>query len=88
VELYQGGEYWLYRKKYTDMRLVMAPELQAAFYGGISTTSPIRATPWTSRSSASRERQPCGPSAFSNGRDGADDGELVFVAGHRAIPTA
>ena len=35
VELYQGGEYWLYRyKKYTDIRLVMAPELQAAFYGG------------------------------------------------------
>jgi|CXWL01.1.fsa_nt_gi hypothetical protein len=35
VELYQGGEYWLYRyKKYTEMRLVMAPELQAAFYGG------------------------------------------------------
>ena len=37
VELYQGGEYWLYRyKKYTDMRLVMAPEVQAAFYGGDS----------------------------------------------------
>ena len=35
VSLYNGGEYWLYRyKKYTDLRLVMAPERQAAFYGG------------------------------------------------------
>lgn len=35
IELYEGGEYWLYRyKKYTDVRLVMAPELQAAAFGG------------------------------------------------------
>jgi len=35
VSLYYGGEYWLYRyKKYTDVRLVMAPERQAAYYGG------------------------------------------------------
>lgn len=35
IELYNGGEYWLYRyKKYTDIRLVMAPELQAAQFGG------------------------------------------------------
>ena len=35
VSFYQGGEYWLYQYKvYTDVRLVFAPEQQAAFYGG------------------------------------------------------
>ena len=35
VSLYQGSEYWLYRyKKYTDVRLVFAPEQQIAFFGG------------------------------------------------------
>src|SRR2546428_11177007 len=35
VTLYQGAEYHLYRyKKYTDVRLVFAPENSIAFFGG------------------------------------------------------
>jgi len=35
VTLYQGGQYNLYRyKKYTDVRLVFAPEFEIAFLGG------------------------------------------------------
>ncbi|MCE7962793.1 MAG: S46 family peptidase, partial [Acidobacteria bacterium ACB1] len=35
ISFYSGGEYWLYRfKKYTDLRIVFAPEEQISFFGG------------------------------------------------------
>ncbi len=35
VELYEGGQYWLYKyKRYTDIRIVFAPEKNIAGFGG------------------------------------------------------
>ena len=85
VELYQGGEYWLYRyKKYTDIRLVMAPEIQAAFYGGDpdNFTYPRYALDFAFFRVYEGEKPLMIDHFLKWSADGAAEGDMVFVSGH------
>jgi hypothetical protein len=85
IPLYQGGEYQLYTyKKYTDVRLVFAPEQQAAFFGGDpdNFTFP-RHDLDICIMRAYENGKPAKPAAYlSWTRTGAEDGDLVFVSGN------
>ncbi len=85
VTLFQGGKYHLYRyKKYTDVRLVFAPEQQAAFYGGDPDNFEY----------PRYDLDICFFRAYENGQPakvehyltwsdkGPSENELVFVSGH------
>ena len=85
VTLYLGGAYHLYRyKKYTDVRLVMAPEQGAAFFGGDADNF----------ESPRYDFDVCLFRVYENGKplngnpylkwnaQGVKPGDLVFVSGH------
>ena len=85
VTLFQGGKYHLYRfKKYTDVRLVFAPEQQAAFFGGDPDNFEY----------PRYDLDVCFFRAYENGKpakiehylkwsaNGPSENELVFVSGH------
>ncbi len=85
VTLYQGGQYHLYLyRKFTDVRLVFAPEFDAAFFGGDADnfTFPrycLDMTLWrvyeNGKPLASKNYLPWSSS-------GVKEGEAVFTSGH------
>jgi len=85
VTLYQGGQYHLYTyKKYTDVRLVFAPEFDIAFFGGDPDNFEY----------PRYDLDICFFRAYEDGKpakiehylkwsaSGSKEGDLIFVAGH------
>ena len=85
ITLYQGGVYNLYRyKRYDDVRLVFAPEQQAAFYGGDPDNFEYpRFDLDICVFRAYENGQPAHPQHYLKWNSkGPADGELTFVSGH------
>lgn len=85
VTLYQGGVYNLYRyKRYDDVRIVFAPEQQAAFYGGDPDNFEYpRFDLDICIFRAYENGVPAKPEHFLKwNTKGPSDGDLTFVSGH------
>jgi hypothetical protein len=85
VTLYQGGQYHLYTfKKYTDVRLVFAPEFDIAFFGGDPDNFEYpRYDLDVCFFRAYEDGKPARPEHYLKWSPaGSQAGEPVFVAGH------
>jgi hypothetical protein len=85
ITLYQGGQYHLYQfKKYTDVRLVFAPEKEIAFFGGDPDN--FEYPRYDLDICFFRVYENDKPAKVEHSlawsKNGADDGELIFVSGH------
>ena len=85
VTLYKGGAYHLYRfKKYTDVRLVWAPEQQIAFFGGDPDN--FEFPRYCLDVTVYRAYEDGRPAKVDNflrwSRTGVKSGDLTFVSGH------
>jgi hypothetical protein len=85
TSLYRGGEYWVYQyKRYTDVRLVMAPERQIAFWGGDDDnfTFPRYDLDMAFFRVYENDKPVDSKHFLKWNAKGAAEGELVFVSGH------
>ncbi len=86
VDLYQGGQYWLYKyRRYQDVRLVFAPERDIAAFGGDPDN--FQFPRWCLDVSVLRaytgDGKPAATPAYLRIRpEGPQSGEVVFVSGH------
>ncbi|HEY3786607.1 MAG TPA: S46 family peptidase [Steroidobacteraceae bacterium] len=85
VTLYEGGQYWLYKyRRYSDVRLVFAPEQDIAAFGGDPDN--FQFPRWCLDFAMLRAYEANGkpaqtPDHFEINPGGPDAGQLVFVAG-------
>ncbi|MFQ5530275.1 MAG: S46 family peptidase, partial [Gemmatimonadota bacterium] len=86
VSLFNGGRYMLYEyKRYPDVRLVFAPELQIGFFGGDpdNFTYPRYNLDVSFVRAYGEDGNPvASPEFFAWNPDGPEEGEVVFVTGH------